>query len=120
MGLLDRTPLTMLRKEVSEGYLKDGKFIEDSTEEEVLIRGSLQPLGSGREKLRLEESIRARATYKLYTKAKLKVSDDILQTTSDETIIKGLRYEIYADADWTHYGLSSDHYRYILLRKDKI
>lgn len=109
----------MLRRDRGEAYLKDGVFVESSVEEEIPVKGSLQPYREGAKKSRLPEGVSVKDAYLFYTKTKLVASDEILKTDADETIIDGVRYEIYEDSNWSRYGLKTDHYAYLLLRKNK-
>jgi len=119
MQILNRTPLTILRKSSSNGYLKDGVFIEETLERELPIRCSLQPYSDGKKMFKLPEGRRAEGAYLIYTKSRLQTADDILNRDADECIIDGLRHEIFQEHNWSRNGLLPDHYKYLVLRKDK-
>jgi len=119
MQILNRTPLNILRKSSENGYLKDGVFIEEKSERDIAIRCSLQPYSDGKKMFKLPEGRRAEDSYLIYTKSRLQTADDILNRDADECIIDGLRYEVYQEHNWYRNGLLPDHYRYLVLRKDK-
>lgn len=122
MSLIGKTALTIYRKLPSSGYLDDdGNWIDNTADEVVPIVCSLQPFRNGDQQLDLPDGIRSEDAYFIYTKTEILSADDRQPTQkADETEIKGVRYECFRVEDWTHYGLSTDHYKCVFIKKDKL
>ncbi len=121
MSLIGKTSLNIYRKAPSSGYLDDnGNWINSVSETTVPIRCSLQPFRNGDQQLDLPDGIRSEDAYFVYTKTEILSGDDRTKQQADETEIKGVRYECFRVEDWTHYGLSTDHYKGVFIKKDKL
>ena len=121
MSLINRTSLNIYRKTASGGYLDDnGNWVDSATETVIPIKCSLQPFRNGDQQIDLPEGISSKDSYFIFTKTEVLSADDRTDTKADETEIKGVRYECFWVEDWTHYGLSTDHYKCVFIKKDKL
>lgn len=122
MRALQRTPLTIFRRDEAEGYLGvDGKWVYDVNVEEIPIRCSLQPyVKNSQEEVNLPEGIKQEDLRYVFTKTLIRTADDINKIEADETIIDGFRYQCLSVKPFVGYGLRSDHYECMFARKDKL
>ena len=121
--LIYRNPLTIYRVKKGTSYLdEDGNWIEGSggDVEEIPIKCSLQPYVNGNEQQELPDGIRATDARYVFTKTEILQADDREQIEADETEIDGVRYECSRVKPFVGYGLRSDHYECVFIRKDKL
>ena len=119
LGLLKTTVLTFTRFE--EGNYDVGGTEEwvDGTPTPVIAEGSLQPFREGTSKVVLPEGTKTQDARLFYTKTLLRTEDEFNNTVADTTVINGATYEVFNSGDWNQFGLSVDHFRAILIRRDK-
>ena len=117
ISLLQTSSLNFERDGGSGYYNTAGDWVEGSTTT-VETKGSLQPFKQGDNQTILPEGITANDTRIYYTVTQLKTGSQYIKQDADYTVIDGLEYEVFAVEDWSRYGLSVDHYKCILVRRD--
>lgn len=118
-----RTNLTVYRIKKGTSYLsEDGDWIEGtgSDVEEIPIKCSLQPYVNGNEQRDLPDGIRATDARYIFTKTEILQADDRTQIAADEVEIDGVRYECDRVKPFVGFGLITDHYECVFIRKDKL
>lgn len=123
MRFLNKTPITVYRRHTDdEGYLgEDGRWVYDVQEDAIPIRCSLQPyIREGNDKEYLPEGIKAEDSLYLFTKTEIFTSDDRLKKRADEVEVYGYRYQCIRVKNYTGFGLRTDHYECVFVRKDKL
>lgn len=118
--LLYKTTLTVTRKAPNGGYLDPDTrlWVESPPSVPFSIKCSLQPV-KGRSRLLLPDGIRTTDSKLVLTKTELLITDDFFSQECDVVTIKGVDFNVFHVEDWTGFGLSTDHYRCLLVRKDK-
>lgn len=120
MKLLNKTSLNVYRLSGSGGYQDaNGNWVEGS-ETIVPIKCSLQPFRNGDSQRDLPEGIRSDEVYVVYTKTPILSADDRTKRKADEIEIQGVRFECFFAENWNWYGLNSDHYKAVFIKKDKL
>jgi len=122
MSLLEHELVEIKRRVKGTSFVNDdGDFVEAELQETSLkVRGNIQPSGDGKIQKELPEGIYSRDVLIFRTKEKLVASDDIKDTYPDQLVDDGILYECFNLANWSRYGLQSDHYKYVFIRKDKL
>lgn len=120
INLLKTTKTNLYRPTSNGGYLNaDRKWVEASSEEIIPIQCNLQPYINGEQQQDLPDGIRLDETYYLFTKTPVRQADDRNNIESDEIEIDGVRYECFRVKKFVGFGLVSDHYECIFIKKDK-
>ena len=91
-----------------------GEWVPGASTETTVV-GSLQPMG-GRELLQFEEGLRTRIRWKLYSLTELnggKSEGD--PRGPDRIVVDGDALEVRTINDWTGFGMSPEHFKYLLL-----
>ena len=119
--LINRTTLEVLRKSPNTGYIDPNTrlWVEGAKDIDLTIKCSLQPV-RGRSRLLLPDGVRAVDSKLVLTKTELLISDDLTEQEADTVIVKDLPYKVINVEDWTGFGLTTDHYRCIIIREDKL
>lgn len=119
IDLLETQTAQLYRVSEGSGYLNDNnEWVEEGFEQPEDLICNIQPLTQGKKKVILPDGIRADHVQELRCRTKLTVADQYLKTTGDEVFYKGYRYEIFKEEDYSDYGLMSDHFKYLIVRKD--
>jgi hypothetical protein len=118
MRLINKTPLVFTRTVTKDYFDINGEVVKGAVET-VSAKGSLQPMGSGRNKITLPEGISSTSAFIYYTKTPLRLADQFTKTPSDTTEINGRKYGAFEAGDWTYSGLSTDHFKVVLIRLDQ-
>ena len=118
MRLINKTPLVFTRT-ITKDYFDDNGEVVKGAVETISARGSLQPMGRGRNKVTLPEGISATSAFIFYTQTPLFLADQFTKTPSDTTEINGRTYGAFEAGDWTYSDLSTDHYKVVLIRLDQ-
>lgn len=119
--LIYRNKLDIYRIGAEEGYLdENGKWFYGNTEQVIPIKCSLQPYVSGNQERELPDGVSATDARYVFTKTKILQSDDRTGIKADETVVEGIRYQCFRVKDYNMYGLPTDHYECIFVRKDKL
>ena len=124
LALLNDIPIIVYRKN-TESYFKDGRWVEPdpNNDQEINIKGSIQPLTDGFTQIDLPEGVRNTDVFLVYTKTKLQYAEETTGQTPDEIEVDGYRYELYKSGNWNLHRmkrLRAKHYRHIFIRKDKL
>ena len=120
IDLLRTTSTVLYRSSGSDRYLTDdGKWVESSTIEEIPIKCNIQPYQGGEEQRDLPDGIRLDEALSLFTKTKVIQADDRSKVESDEIEIEGVRYECFGVKKFVGFGLISDNYECLFIKKDK-
>lgn len=107
MSLFNSATITVTPR--STGSYVDGRWTGETAGAPYTITGSWQP-ASQTDVLTLPEGRRERATYRIYTDARL---NSLKQDQNpDRVTMDGKDYEVYAREDWTNGILP--HYEYIV------
>lgn len=118
--LLATHTVPLFRRSLEEGYLNNNhEWVESIFQDPVDLTCNIQPLSSGKSKVILPDGVRTDDVIILRTLTQLTIADHWETEEGDEVEYKGLRYEIFKEEDWSSYGLMSDHYKYLLKRKDQ-
>ena len=121
MRLLKTHNLTVYRKTANTGYVdNDGNWVSGTTETPFNLQGSRQPFRNGDEQIELPSGVSSEDAFFYFSKQKLFTNDEFLNQEADEMEFNGKRYECFRVEDWTGYNLKTDHYRNLLIRKDKL
>lgn len=116
MRLLRSKTLTF--KSFEEGYIDDDGLWSDGVEKTFNVKGSLQPF-SGSTRNVLPEGVTSEDARVFYTKDKILTTNQLNNTQAYEATIDGFTFVVSGSGDWTGSGLSLDHYKVVLVRKDK-
>ena len=117
MQLLNKTPLVALRHN-SEGEFNENYEWVDSNPDEVPFKCSLQPLSKNSEVKILPEGVTSSDAFVVLTKTEILEDNEHTKQKADEVEIRGRRYKAFKVFPWTGFGLSTDHYRCIFIKKD--
>lgn len=119
---LMRTQTVLHYKRSEEGgYLSHNhEWVQASFQEPVELQCNVQPLRVGKSKVILPDGVRADSVQVLRSFTPLKVADHITEEEGDEVEYKGFRYEVFKEEDFSDYGLMTDHYKYLIKRKDQV
>lgn len=120
MRLLKSHKLTFTRKSAGGGYIdpETRQWVQAPTESTFCAQGSLQPV-SGRERKLLGSGVGTKETYVFLTKTEIRTYDEFSDQEPDTVTIRGNVFEAIKQENW-NMGLTTDHYRVILTRKDKL
>ena len=120
IDLMKTQEVPLYKRSSSGGYLnQDNEWIDSSFEEPVTLKCNIQPLREGKNKVILPDGVRTDAVIILRSFTPLKISDQYTGEEGDEIEYKSIRYEIFKEEDFSDYGLMTDHYKYLLKRKDR-
>ncbi len=106
--LLGKRKLT--RKTFGVGDYVDGLWV-DAVDTTTTIKASAQPI-TGRERELLEEGVRMRARFVIYTRTRLNLPDIAAQKRGDVVVIEGRDYEIIAELDYDYHKRGVRHHQY--------
>lgn len=102
------------------GYLNNNhEWVEASWQDPVDLECNIQPYKEGKSKVILPDGVRAKDLIVLRSFTPIQIADHIDTEEGSEIEYKGNRYEVFAEEDFSSYGLLSDHFKYILKRKDE-
>lgn len=101
-------------KRQKPGYYHDGFYQGGGTDEEVKIKGSMQPL-SGREIKMVEEGYRLKQLFKFYSDKSLSVIDTKGLKDTEVVMINNERFRVISVERWM--GTSLDYFKSILARE---
>lgn len=116
MFLLQTSTLTINR--FLPGYYQGGDWVSGGLDTPFAILCNIQPYREGKERAHLPEGITTNDIVIVYTQSELQVADQFTSTDGDYFDLDGFTYKVYADANWSRYGLSIDHHKYLAIRKD--
>lgn len=110
---------TWLGDAITQGFVdKNGNWIPPvDTSDSITSYGSLQPYSTGNSRLVLPEGMREKDACLWYSTDDIRSLDDAEKLEPAVTNIRGNVYEVAKKADWTGYGLSTDHYEYLLVKQ---
>lgn len=83
------------------------------------VKGSLQPMRQGDSQIKLPEGVTSDDVRVFYTKTKIFASNTNTKKPSDTTVIDSQEFEAFRVFDWTGFGLETDHYKAVFIRKDQ-
>lgn len=116
---LMRTHKVPLYKRSSGGGLNENnEWVESSFSPAEDLYCNIQPLQQGKSKVILPDGVRADSVIVLRSFTSINVTDHLTGEEGDEVEYKGDRYEVFKEEDYSAYGLPTDHYKYLLKRKD--
>lgn len=120
--IIYKNKLNVYRLKASESYLNDdGIYVEGTASQEIIpIRCSLQPYTNGNENIELPSGAKSEDAVFVYTKTFIRQIDDRQGVNPDEIEVEGVRYECYRVKNYTGFGLITDHYECVFLKKDKL
>lgn len=118
--LLRTHTLDVVTKATSGGYDDYGNWVEGVDNPPQSIKGNLQPFKTGKAQQDLPEGVTAKDAFTFYSVVDIPVSDEYKNTQAATTVIDGVPFEFYDKAPWTGYGSRTEHYKYILIREDKM
>lgn len=105
----------------TDGYYNDyGEWVEGTPSAPFPVKGSLQPFKMGRSQQDLPSGITAKDARLFYTVEDLQVGDEYTNSEPDTTEIDGIPFEAYHSAPWVGYGMQTEHYQVVLVRRDKM
>ena len=110
---------TWLGDATNKGYVDlAGNWIPPVADTHTLTStGSLQPYMQGMTRLTLPEGMRERDAYVWISADDIRSLDEEEKLEPAVTTIKGRTFEIVKKADWTGFGLTVDHYEYLLYKQ---
>lgn len=116
---LDEIPITLLRPG-SDGYYKDGKWVEDE-DAEVKIYGSIQPYRQpGKLGITLPEGIGPEDALVIYSRSPIKAASQYGNTKADKVELLGNTYYAYALLNWAfHADDETAHYKAVFVMFDE-
>lgn len=122
MRLLNTHTLTITRLVAGSGYQDPvtKKWVDGTQEAPFDISCSIQPFRNGKEQIKLPEHINSKDVRIVYTKTELYETDEFAERKADTTVIGGLEFECFRVEPWTGFNLSTDHYKCLFIRKDKL
>lgn len=127
ISLLETRILSFVRDDPnSKGYYDENRrYVEASKLPPIQVEGNMQPFKAGNNLLRdgehrliTEQGYNADDARIFYSATKLNPLDPFAKTKADRTTIDGHSYFVFSAKDWSGYGLSAEHYEYILVRED--
>lgn len=122
MRLLRTHTLTLTRY-LDKGQQYDpatGKYSTDVVGTTLDITCSVQPFRQGNSQVKLPEGVTPQDTIVVYTAPSnvIQTSSQFTKVPADTTVYKGLVYEAFHAEDWSGYGLKTDNYKAIFIRRD--
>ena len=117
ISLLARTKLVFYSE--AEGYYNDAGEWVGGDLSTTSLKGSLQSFRRNTKQLLLPDGISSSDARVFFTTTKLKSSDEFGDTQADYTVINGREFYVKEVEDNTGYGLMADHYKCLLIRRDK-
>ncbi|QDP64752.1 MAG: hypothetical protein GOVbin2917_67 [Prokaryotic dsDNA virus sp.] len=119
--LLSTHTVPLFRRSLEEGYLNNNhEWVQADFQDPVDLHCNIQPLNSAKQKIILPDGVRTDDMLVLRTRTSLNIADHYGTEEGDEISYKNVRYEIFKEEDWNGYGLATDHYKYIMKRKDQV
>ena len=118
-----------LYRAIDGGYWTDDNEYVDGGEEEVVVKGSIQPYREGVNNFLTPAGFRAVSAVFVYaegnTGGELIADDDRSSTIGDEIVYRGTRYKCIDLQDWTGHDtngrvLNSNHMLGVFYQKDKL
>jgi hypothetical protein len=84
------------------------------------IKCSIQPFRLGDRELKLPDGITAEDARFVYTDPSnpIRTSSQYDKVIADTTVIEGIEYEAFDSSNWTGFGLRTDNYKVVFIRKD--
>lgn len=121
LDLLRTHKVPLYKRSKEEGYLNDNhEWVQSFFEEAIEYDCNIQPLSAGKKEIILPDGVRTDDVIIVRSNTPLVMSDQYGTEEGDEIEYKGIRYEIFKEEDWNGYGLHSDHYKYLMKRKDQL
>lgn len=119
--LLSTHTVPLFKRSLEEGYLNNNnEWVQADFQDPVDLSCNIQPLSSGKTKVILPDGVRTDDVIILRTRTQLTIADQYDTEEGDEVEYKNIRYEIFKEEDWNGYGLQTDHYKYLMKRKDQL
>src|SRR5690606_13228252 len=116
-----KTHTLQFTSDAVDGYYDDGGNWGDPEPSDPFdVKGNIQPFIMGWSQRALPEGSTAIDARIFYSVTNLTPTDERLGVIGDKTIIDGIPFRVYHKMDWTGYGTRIQHYKYILVREDKI
>lgn len=111
--------ITVRRK--VEGYFADGEFHEPPPVEIKDVRCNVQPYIMAQKRVPLPEGFRIEDCIVIRSPDfQIRTTDMYSKTNADIIVFKGIEYEAYQQQDWSHFGLYTDHYLVLAVRRDML
>ena len=120
--LLKTSSLDVTRKvatDEDDQYDDQGNYIPPTDDPIVPIKCSIQPYKDGMFRVPLPEGVMAKDARLIYTKTELLTANEYTGQVADEVIIQGMPYQCHNVEDWNQYGLRTDHYKCVFVKKDR-
>ena len=102
----------------AEGYYDDDGLYFDGNEASFDVKGSLQPF-EGMSRSILPEGVSTEDVRVFYTKDEILTANQLDNTQAYEADIGGFTFVVTMASPWIDSGVSLNHHRVILIRKDK-
>lgn len=102
-----------------DGYINDdNEWVQADPEIESTLTCNIQPVRQGKDVQRLPDGIRADNAIVVRCTTQLHTTDHFDDQRATEIIYKNKRFVCDSEEDYSAYGLMTDHYKYIFIRKD--
>lgn len=117
ISLLKTSALTFQR--ATNGYYnQSGNWVDSDTTDPIVTEGSLQPYQRGTHSIVLPEGITEYDSLTYYTTVQLKSASQFTEEEADFTTIDGFKYIVFDVKNWSRFGLTTDNFECLLVRKD--
>ncbi len=120
--LLKTSSLDVTRKvatDEDDQWDDQGNYIPPTDDPLVPIECSIQPYKDGMFRVPLPEGIMAKDARIIYTKTELLTANEYTGQVADEVTIQDMPYQCHYVEDWNQYGLRTDHYKCVFVKKDR-
>ena len=109
----------MVATDEDDQYDEEGDYIPPTEAPAVPIRCSIQPYKDGMFRVPLPEGVMAKDARVIYTKTELLTANEYIGQVADEIVIQNIPYQCHYVEDWNRYGLRTDHYKCVFVKKDR-
>jgi hypothetical protein len=120
--LLNTSSLDVARKvatDEDDQWDDQGNYIPPQDNIVVPIKCSIQPYKDGMFRVPLPEGIMANDARIIYTKTEILTANEYTGQVADEITINSMPYQCHYVEDWSQYGLRTDHYKCVFVKKDR-